>query len=63
MNKGKDVIVFPLICNEELKTKDMLIFVIGVIVGAVLDNMFAPKIKMEDGKITLEYSKKKKTTP
>jgi hypothetical protein len=41
----------------------MILFVIGLIAGAVLDNMFAPKIKMEDGKITLEYSKKKKSTP
>lgn len=41
----------------------MLIFLFGLIVGAILDNVFAPKIKFEDGKVTLEYSKKKKSTP
>lgn len=39
----------------------MITFIIGVIVGAFLDNKFAPKVKYTDGKITFEWSDKKKT--
>lgn len=35
-------------------------FIFGIIIGAVLDNMFAPKVKFENGKITVEYKKKEK---
>lgn len=36
----------------------MITFIIGLIVGAILDNRFAPKVKFTDGKITFEYNKK-----
>jgi hypothetical protein len=37
----------------------MILFIIGVVVGAILDNRFAPKVKFTDGKVTFEYSNKK----
>lgn len=37
----------------------MFLFIIGIIVGVVLDNMFAPKVHMQDGKITFEWTKPK----
>ncbi len=38
----------------------LLVFAVGVVVGAIIDNRFAPKVKKVDGKITLEWSDKKK---
>lgn len=38
-------------------------FILGLIAGAVLDNMFAPKVKLEDGKLTFEWTKPKKKGP
>jgi hypothetical protein len=37
----------------------MITLIIGAVIGGVLDNIFAPKIKIENGKITFEYSTKK----
>lgn len=39
----------------------ILVFIIGFVVGVIVDNRFAPKVKYVDGKITLEWSDKKKT--
>lgn len=39
----------------------MLIFILGFIAGVVIDNKFAPKVRIVDGKITLEWNNKKKT--
>lgn len=38
--------------------------IIGVVIGAILDNRYAPKVKVTDGKVTFEWSdKNKKQTP
>lgn len=38
---------------------ELFIFVAGLIIGAILDNKYAPKIKVVEGKLTLEWSNKK----
>ena len=35
-------------------------FLIGFAIGGFVDNRFAPKVKMVDGKITFEWSDKNK---
>lgn len=37
----------------------MLTFIIGFAVGVIVDNRFAPKVRMVDGKITFEWTSKK----
>lgn len=41
----------------------MLIFILGVVVGAVLDNIFAPKFKFEDGSISVKWNNDKTKKP
>jgi hypothetical protein len=38
----------------------MISFILGLAIGVFIDNRFAPKVKMVDGKITFEWSDKKK---
>lgn len=46
-----------------LKKNNMFIIglFIGFVIGVIIDNRYAPKVKKVDGKITLEWSEKKKT--
>ncbi len=37
----------------------MILLILAFIAGMFVDNMFAPKIKMENGKLTVEWSNKK----
>lgn len=39
----------------------ILIFIIGVLAGMVVDNLYAPKIRLKDGSLTVEWTNKKKT--
>lgn len=38
----------------------MITLFIGIIIGAIIDNRYAPKVKLENGKVTFEWSDKKK---
>lgn len=35
--------------------------IVGFILGVIIDNRYAPKVKMSDGKISFEWSDKNKT--
>lgn len=37
----------------------IIVFIIGFITGVVIDNRFAPKVRVVDGKITFEWNTKK----
>ena len=37
----------------------MILFIIGFVVGMVVDNKWAPRVKYQDGKITFEPNTKK----
>lgn len=37
----------------------VLAFVIGLVLGIFLDNRFAPKVRIENGKVTFTYTDKK----
>lgn len=38
----------------------ILIFILGAVTGAFLDNRFAPRVRFENGKVTFEYTDRKK---
>lgn len=46
--------------RPSLKLKTMITFIIGFVVGAYIDNRFAPKIRIVDGKVTLTWADKNK---
>lgn len=41
----------------------IVLMILAFVAGMVVDNRFAPKVKRVDGKITLEWSDKKKNKP
>lgn len=38
----------------------MILFILGVIAGVVLDNMFAPKVTFVDGEVKFTWTNKNK---
>jgi hypothetical protein len=38
----------------------MTLLIIGFVIGVIVDNRFAPKVKYTDGKISFEWSDKNK---
>lgn len=50
----------PGLFSLTLKTNKMIMLLIGLVLGAYLDNRFAPKIRIENGKFTMQWADKNK---